>query len=50
MRDSIERWRDKSLLLTFERIATYSNNPLRGGGIGVGVYGHIGVFTFSPEK
>lgn len=30
VRDSIEWWRDKSLLLTFERIATYSNNPPRG--------------------
>lgn len=40
MRDSTEQWRDKSLPLTFERIATYSNNPLRGGGIGGEVEGH----------
>lgn len=31
VRDSTERRRDKSLLLTFERTATYSNNLKRGG-------------------
>lgn len=31
VRDVTERRRDKSLLLTFERTATYSNNPKRGG-------------------
>lgn len=44
VRDSIKQWRDKSLLLTFERTATYSNNPLRGGDWrGKRGYGHIGV-------
>lgn len=32
VRDSAELWRDKSLLLTFERTATYSNNQLNWGG------------------
>lgn len=40
VRDSMKQWRDKSLPLTFERIATYSNNPLRGGGFGGEVEGH----------
>lgn len=48
VRDTAELWRDKSLLLTFERTATYSNNQLRGGG---GWAGHnIEFFTFATEK
>lgn len=38
VRDSTERRRDKSLLLTFERTATYSNNPKRGGETAGGVW------------
>lgn len=36
VRDSAELWRDKSLLLTFERTATYSNNQLNWGAGGGG--------------
>lgn len=46
VRDSIEQWRDKSLLLTFERTATYSHNPLRGGDWrGRRGYGHTEVLN-----
>ena len=54
VRDSIARWRDKSLFLTFERIATYNNNPAKEGwGRGGGGWAshHIRVFTsFATEK
>lgn len=40
VRDSAELWRDKSLLLTFERTATYSNNQLNWGAGGVACTGY----------
>lgn len=47
VRDCIVRWRDKSPLLTFERITTFSNNPLRGGSR---AGRNIEVFTLATER
>lgn len=51
LRDSTERRRDKSLLLTFERTATYSNNLKRGGETAGDVWPSclFGVFLFAVK-